>query len=208
MRNITDFLLIDNVRYGKDQSNGNDIQFRTEINQIDMNPYYIDFGDKTKQWELTIVPQFRDLEIPNGKWHDDTNQTIRFKMSAYQKPNIEIFSERIFEEGNALLNAIGVNDSMYVWNVQQAITTPISDGFEPQQVFNFMKNIHKDYSNTQDFLNAFDDYHHRMRQSLKFFMYLLEGNKAMFSMPYDYPIGEHLLAFLEIGKLNDHYEQS
>lgn len=209
MKNITDFLIFDSFRYGKEwNSQWNENQYKVEINQIDENPFYIPFGDKTKQWELTIVPQYRDLDgdEPTKEWHDDDRQTIRFKMSAYMKPTIEVFSKHIYDELNAILKAIGVTDEDYVWNVREKILTPIADGFEPQEVFNFMQNIHKDYTKTQDFLNAFDDFHHRMRQSLKFGMYLLEGNKAMFSMSYEYPIGEHLLAFLEIGKFTDHYE--
>jgi hypothetical protein len=206
MKDIRPFLRYDTARYGKHYGNvHNDTQFKLDIQEIELNPYYIPFGDKTRQWELTVIPQYRDSE-EGGEYHDDTLQTIRFKMSWYSKPTIEVFSQRIFDELNAVLNAIGVTDEDWVWDVQQKMLGSIGDGFEPQEVFNFIKNIHKNYSDTQDFLNVYDDMHHRMRQSLKFAMYLLEGNKAMFSMSYEYPIGEHLLAFLELGKMYDHYE--
>jgi hypothetical protein len=206
MKDIRPFLIFDTARYGKQySSSANDIKYKLEINEIDSNPYYIPFGDKTRQWELTVTPQYRDPD-ESEEYYTDDNQTIRFKMSRYGKPSIEDFSQHIFDELNAILNAIGVNDEDWVWDIQQKIITPIAEGFEPQEVFNFIKNIHKDYSNTQDFLNVHDDMHHRMRQSLKFAMYLLEGNAAMFSMTYQYPIGEHLTAFLEIGKMYDHYE--
>jgi hypothetical protein len=206
MKDIRPFLIYDTARYGKHYGNiHNDTMFKLDIKEIESNPYYIPFGDRTRQWELTVTPQYRDSE-EGGEFHDDTLQEIRFKMSRYGKPTIEHFSQHIFDELNAILKAVGVTDEDWVWDVQQKVLSPIADGFEPQEVFNFIKNIHKDYSNTQDFLNVHDDMHHRMRQSLKFAMYLLEGNKAMFSMSYEYPIGEHLLAFLEIGKMYDHYE--
>ena len=208
MKDIRPFLIFDTVRYGAQYSNKvNDTKYKLEINEIDSNPFYIPFGDKTRQWELTITPQYRDPDgdEPTDKWYDDTRQTIRFKMSRYGKPSIENFSTHIYEELNAVLNAIGCNDEDFVWGVQQKMLGAV-DEIEPQQLYNFIKNIHKNYSDTQDFLNVYDDMHHRMRQSLKFAMYLLEGNKAMFTMSYEYPIGEHLLAFLDLGKMYDHYE--
>jgi hypothetical protein len=206
MKDITKYLIYDTVRYGQDVPNM-EYDFKLEITQIDSNPFYIPFGDKTKHWELTLTPLYRDLDgdEPTGKWHEHNRQEIKFKMSSRQKPNIERFSQHIYDELRAVLMAIGVTDDHWVWDVQQKMMGAI-DGFEPEQVFKFIKNIHKDYSNTQDFLNVYDDMHHRMRQSMKFAMYLLEGNKAMFTMSYEYPIGEHLIAFLDVGKYNDYYE--
>jgi len=204
MKNITEFLIYDTVRYGHDNLHY-DVRYETEIKQIDSNPYYIEFGDKTKHWELTITPSTFDREEEGSEWVRDENQTLRFKMSAYQKPNIEIFSQHIYDELRAVLQAIECTDEDYVWNVQQKMLGAYKE-FTPQQVYNFIKNIHKNYSDTQDFLNVHDSMYERMHQSMKFGMYLLEGNKAMFTMSYDYPIGEHLLAFLELGKFYDHYE--
>ena len=204
MKDIRPFIIYHTARYG--QSNPHfEVKYVLDIKQIDSNPFYIEFGDNTKQWELTITPQTLDKDEPESGWYTHQDQELRFKMSGYMKPTIETFSKHIFGELNAVLNAIGVNDEDWVWDVQQKMLGAI-DGFEPQEVFNFIKNIHKDYSNTQDFLNVHDDMHDRMRQSMKFAMYLLEGNKAMFSMTYEHPIGEHLLAFLEVGKFYDHYE--
>jgi len=204
MKNITEFLIYDTVRYGEKNLHY-DVRYETEIKQIDSNPYYIEFGDKTKQWELTITPSTFDREEEGSEWVRDENQTLRFKMSAYQKPNIEIFSQHIYDELRAVLQAIECTDEDYVWNVQQKILGAYKE-FTPQQVYNFIKNIHKNYSDTQDFLNVHDSMYERMHHSMKFAMYLLEGNRAMFTMSYDYPIGEHLLAFLELGKFYDHYE--
>ena len=206
MKDIRPFLIFDKVRYGKEwNSQWNETQYKLSISEIESNPFYIEFGDKTRHWELTLTPQYRDPQ-ESKEWYDDTRQEIRFKMSRYTEPSIEQFSQHIYDELNAILNAIGCSDADYVWNVQQKTMGAIGDGFEPQVVYNFIKNIHKDYSQTQDFINVFDDMHHRMRQSLKFAMYLLEGNKAMFTMTYEYPIGEHLIAFLDLGKMNDYYE--
>ena len=204
MKDIRPFLIYDSFRYGIKDPHF-ETKYELEIVQIDSNPYYIEFGDKTKQWELRLTPCTLDKVEEDAEWYRDEDQTLRFKMSGYQKPNIEMFSQHIYDELRAVLQAIECTDEDYVWDVQQKMMGAYKE-FTPQQVYNFIKNIHKNYSDTQDFLNVYDAMYERMHQSMKFAMYVLEGNGAMFTMSYDYPIGEHLLAFLELGEMYDHYE--
>jgi hypothetical protein len=200
MSNITEYLILDRKRYGTDIAESVQVEFDTKIVEIPYNPYYLPFGDKgVHHYELQLIPKYReDCE----EWSEDVNQTLRFKMSSYSlMPTIEQFSDHIKAECIAILNAIGM-DECYVWDVHRLNY----DDIEPAMIYKFLKNIHRDYTKTEDFLRDYDHYKNRLYQGMKWIDYIISGGGAMFCMSYDYPIGEHLLAFLEVGKYADFYE--
>ena len=221
MKDITKYLIYDTARYGEKDPHF-EVKFKIEINQIDQNPYHLpidyiyltreklgfdqtNMGDKQKHWEMSLIPCTRDKEEEGSEWHEDVDQKLKFKLTTYGTPTIEDFSNAIYKELNAVLNAIGVTEEDWVWDIQQKMLGSYKE-FTPQQVFKFIKNLHYGFDKTDKFLDVYDFFYERMHQSMKFAMYLLEGNRAMFTMSYDYPIGEHLTAFLEVGKYYDHYE--
>lgn len=204
MKDITKFLIYDTARFGEKEPHW-DTKFKLEIRQIEENPYHLPIdGDKQKHWELTLTPCTLDRE-EEGDWYENADQQLKFKMTRYGQPTLEDFSEHIYKELNAVLDAIGVTEEDWVWDIQQKMLGSYKE-FTPQQVFKFIKNLHFGFMKTDKFLEVYDFFYERMHQSMKFAMYLLEGNKAMFTMSYEYPIGEHLTAFLEVGKYYDHYE--
>jgi len=205
MKDITKYLIYDTARYGEKDPHF-EVKFKIEINQIDSNPYHLPInGDHPKHWEMSLIPCTRDKEEEGSEWHEDVDQKLKFKLTTYGTPTIEDFSNAIYKELNAVLNAIGVTEEDWVWDIQQKMLGSYKE-FTPQQVFKFIKNLHYGFDKTDKFLDVYDFFYERMHQSMKFAMYLLEGNRAMFTMSYDYPIGEHLTAFLEVGKYYDHYE--
>lgn len=208
MKTIKDFLIVDTQRYGKPKEH-EEIRFAVEIQEIKENPFYLEFDDKTRHWEFRITPTFQYDEGEGEHWHRDERQTLRFKMSQYTQPTLEQFSEHIKMELTALLRAMS-NVRGYVWDIVQDLYSPFRDNFTPEVVYAFLKEIHKDYTKTEDFLRDYEHYHNRMYHDLKFLMYMIEGNRAMFSMSYDYPIGEHMLAFLDLEEFKycDYYEKA
>jgi len=206
-QNITDFLICDNARYGGNVSRDGKVIYTTEIKQIDENPYYIEFGDKSiKHYELVIGVEFRE-DDGEEVWEYVYDGKLRFKMSTYSTPTIEKFSDHIRKECLALIDAVGCNLSKcYIWDLQQVSMLERNE-IEPKQVYKFLKNIHKDYTKTEQFLEHYDIYVSRMYQTMKFIFLLIDGNSGMFRMSWEYPIGEHFLAFLtEDAKFNDFYE--
>ena len=119
-------------------------------------------------------------------------------------PTMEQFSVHIKKELRAVLQACGL-DNDYVWSVN---TPSKRQDIEPFQVYQFLKLIHKDYTKTEDFLKDYDHYVDRMYHNFKWIDYLMCGVNYMFAMGWEYPIGEHLLAFLDVGKYSDYYEMA
>jgi hypothetical protein len=210
MKNIFDYLIIDTQRYSKGLVYS-DYKFELEINQIQEkdNPFYIPFGDNIKHWELKIVPYYKDEDEPEMDWTPTLkdNELLRFKMCSHMKPTIELFSEHIRTECLAVINALGINLSeCYIWDLQQALYINRGE-IEPKHVYAFLKNIHKDYTKTESFLSVIDFYTNRMWHCVKFMNLLIDGVGAAYSMDWDYPIGEHFLAFLtDDAKFVDYYE--
>ena len=206
MQNITDFLICDKFRYTKISEDTN-VEYTTEIKQIDHNPYYIEFGDKSaKQYELVIGVKVS--EDDNGEVYGYVyDNQLRFKLSAYSMPTIEKFSDHIRKECLALIDAMGCDLSKcYIWDLQLVAMLDKKD-IEPKHVYKFLKNIHKDYTKTEQFLEHYDIYAERMYQTMKFIYLLIDGTTDMFRMDWEFPIGEHFLAFLtHDAKFNDFYE--
>jgi len=207
METLIDYLIIDRKRYGTNLDPHQEFGFHTEILEVEENPFYLPFGDKgVHHWELVILPTYQDEEEPEAgmKIMDDVSP-LRFKMTSRSlAPTMEQFSEHIKRELRAVLNALDL-DNVYVWNVN---TPDNRDRIELHQVYKFLKNIHKDYTKTEDFLKDYDHYVDRMYHDCKWIEYLMFGVNYMFAMGWEFPIGEHLLSFLDIGKYSDYYEMS
>ena len=207
METLTDYLIIDKKRYGHTVYESQEFGFHTEIKEVEKNPFYLPFGDKgVHHWELVIRPTYLDEEEPEAGMKVMVEETpLRFKMTSYSlAPTMEKFSEHIKRELRAVLQTFDM-EYEYTWNVNLPCKR---NEIEPQQVYKFLKLIHKDYTNTEDFLKDYDHYVERIYHDIKFIDYLMKGVKYMFAMGWDYPIGEHLLAFLDMGKYVDYYEMS
>ena len=206
MKTIADFLIYDHHRFGNDGGVGK-VTYKTEIREVEDNPYYIPFGDKNvHHWELVIdvIWQEHDNE------HEEDNQPsvvtdsrLVFKMNRYsKKPTLEEFSEHIKSEMRNILIALGKDDN-FCWDFGSVNRDEIT----PEIVWKFIKLNHKDYSKTEDFLEVYEHMVDRIYHGYKWGIeYLMLGGNYMFAMGWEYPIGEHFLAFLEMGKFADYYE--
>ena len=209
--NIQDFLHYDFRRYGEDtHKETSEYTYKVEIREVLENPYYLPFGDHgVHHWELVInvlkLDHLYDDEPDNETNLMTDGSPLRFKMTSYSKqPTIEEFSQHIYNELRAVLQAFGSTDE-FIWGFTQMIErTEIT----PEILYKFLKNIHKDYTKTEDFLRDYDHYLERFYHDYKFFTYLCFSANYMFAMGWDYPIGEHMIAFLDLGKYYDHYERN
>jgi len=211
METIIDYLIYDHHRCGNKNSEGN-VSYKTEIREVKDNPYYLHvFGDSQKNvthWELVIDVIWQEYD----NVHEEDNQPqlvsdsrLVFKMTSYsKKPTIEEFSEHIKTEMRNVLLALGMDDQ-YVWDFGTLERKDIT----PEIVWKFMKLNHKDFSETEKFLRVYDYYVDRIYHDYKWGIeYLMLGSGYMFAMGWDYPIGEHFLAFLDLGKYADYYEKT
>jgi len=207
METLIDYLIIDRKRYGSGLYAHQEFGFHTEIREVEENPFYLPFGDKgVHHWELVIRPTCNDEENPDVDMIIlEEVSPLRFKMTSRSiKPTMEQFSAHIKAELRAVIQTFEL-DKEYVWSVD----FPTRREFiEPAQVYKFLKLIHRNYTKTEDFLKDYDHYVDRIYHDIKFMDYLMFGVNYMFAMGWSYPIGEHLLAFLDVGKYSDYYEMS
>jgi hypothetical protein len=211
MKDIRDYLKYDFFRYGDEKdSKLSEFIYDVEIREVKENPYYLPFGDKgVHHWEMVI-----NVLHHNHRYDDEDDNTAQlmtengpllFKMTSYSiPPNIENFSTHIYQELRAVLQALELTDK-FVWEFPEMLDR---HDITPKMVYKFLKNIHKDYTKTEDFLKDYDHYVERIYHDYKFMSYLCFGVHYMFAMGWEYPIGEHLLAFLDIGKWRDHYKKN
>ena len=205
MKTIIDYLIYDHHRFGNSNAEGN-VSYMTEIHEVDENPYYLPFGEKVHHWELVIniIWQEHDNEHEeDNQPHILTDSRLVFKMTSYsKKPTIEEFSDHIKAEMRNVLLALGLEDK-FTWDFPSLNREEIT----PEIVWKFMKLNHKDYSETENFLKDYEHYVDRIYHDYKWGIeYLMQGENYMFAMGWEYPIGEHFLAFLELGKYADYYE--
>jgi len=205
MSNITDFLQFDSIRFGQNLCGlyglgyEQEVRFKTEIVQIDSNPYYFQTKEKVSHYEFRIknIISF----VPENT--EDVVGILPFKMTSYfKKPTIEQFSDHIKRECLATLKALKLTDK-YVWEFH----IPEWREITPIHVYNYIKEIHKSYEKTEDFLKVWDFYLTRIYNNAKWIESLVKGGRGILSET-TLPIGEHLFAFLEIGKYCDYYELS
>lgn len=205
MSNILDYLKFDNKRFGTSAMGTyglnygeQEIVFKTGIKKIDKNPYYLDNkSEKVCHYEFQIMSIIKDL-VENT---ESIEGTLPFKMTSYSKiPNIDQFSEHIKSECVATLKALEATDK-YVWD----IPFPNWRDITPEQVYVYIKEIHKSYENTGEFLKVYDFYLTRLYNNWKWIDSIIRGGHGILS-DETFPIGEHLLAFLEIGKYADYYK--
>lgn len=208
--NIQDFLHYDFHRFGEDKNKEtSEYTYKCEIIEVAENPFYLPFGDKgVHHWAMTIDVLKHDHlydDEPDNETYlmTEPHSHLVFRMTSYSKPpTIEEFSKHIYDEMRAVIHAFGLENE-YVWNFPMKDRNDIT----PQVVFKFLNNIHKHYPNTKDFLNDYDHYVERIYHDWKWGIeYLMRGECYMFAMGWEYPIGEHFLAFLDVGKYSDHYE--
>ena len=173
-----------------------------EISEImsSQNPFYLPFkGDDRKHFILNTR-----LE---GKWDEqdceweDMDQHIEFRMTTYGTPTIEDFSKHIQTELKACIEAMKIewwnerlerfqftNDSMFIFNWNE---------IKSENVYRFMKALHKDYSKTDDFMRDYDHYESRLYHSLKWAWSMSVGKNYMFSETFKGHIGLYnLLCFI------------
>lgn len=207
METILNYLKLDTIRFsGKKAIDFTEYRHTISMIEVDENPFYIPFaGDNRHHWELSITP-WTKWDEPDAEW-GSTGQTLKFKMISSVKPTIEQFSKHIKTECLAIIKSLNIDlENCYIWTLQQALILD-RDDIHPVHVFNFMKNLNKDYSKTNDFLRDYDVYLKRLYQGVKFMGLLISGEVGMSRMSFDYPIGEHFLAFLtNNAKFNDYYE--
>jgi hypothetical protein len=207
--NIQEFLKYDFHRFGADKNKEtSEYTYKCEIREVAENPFHMPIkGENVTHWELVINvlkhDHLYDDEGDNETYLMTETSPLLFKMTRYSKPpTIEEFSKHIYDEMRAVILAFGLENE-YVWEFSGKERNDIT----PDVVWKFLKNIHKDYSKTEDFLKDFDFYQERIYHNWKWgITYLMLGNSWMFAMGWDYPIGEHFLAFLDVGKYSDYYE--
>jgi hypothetical protein len=207
--NILDFLKYDFHRFGEDKNRDtSEYTYKLEIREVPENPFHLPIiGEKVHHWAL-VLNVFKHDHLYDDEGDNETylmtdNSPLVFRMTSYSKPpTIEEFSKHIYDEMRAVIHAFGMENE-YVWEFNHKERREIT----PEVVWKFLKNIHKDYSRTEDFLRDYDYYVERIYQDWKWgISYLMRGDNWMYAMGWDYPIGEHLLAFLDVGKYNDYYE--
>ena len=181
-------------------------KYDVSIKKVDDNPYYLPFGDKPTHWELSIQPMGAWVEEGEEPEWGNFGDAYQFKMSQYSlAPTIEQFSEHIYNECWATINAMG-------WKAEEDFKY-LSDNIkfsaewneiEPKHIYAFLKEIHKDYTKTEDFLRDMDHYRNRMYNNLKYMYGMTAGYKGMFLKSFEVPIGRHFFDFLgiEIYKAN------
>jgi len=184
-------------------------RYDVSIHKVDNNPYYLPFGDKPTHWELTIQPMGAWIEEGEEPEWESIGEPYEFKMSRYSlAPTIEQFSEHIYNECWSTIKAMG-------WNVEEDFKY-LSDAnkffvewseIEPKHIYAFLKEIHKDYTKTEDFLRDIDHYHNRMYNNLKFIHGMIAGQRGMFLKSFELPIGRHFFDFLGIEIYKDNLEE-
>ena len=184
MKNIADYLIL--------ESQVNSVMLRrnleTEericysIRQVEQNPYYLGPKDKSlsrRHYQLKIWGEYRFLdEDPPSDWYKGERThsggvipapAILFHETSHVPPHlmtIERFSEHIYKECRAAILAFGCR--------QDGI--PICKGdwksISLAEVFKYLKNLHMDYSKTEDFIKDFDFWLNRLWNTYKFVQYL------------------------------------
>ena len=159
------------------------------------NPFYMPIGDKgIHHWELSIQPIARwTLEdgYPDGDWMD-SDSSIEFKMTSYSlKPTIEKFSQHIYDELHSAFNAMGIEEVKYLSHGEDQMLVNWND--INLNVYKFMKELHKDYTKTEDFIRDYDHYKERLYHDMKFAHALTYGQDYMFARTFTGDIQERFL---------------
>lgn len=210
--NILDFLKYDFHRFGDDKnSETSEYTYKCEIIEVAENPFHLPIkGEKVTHWAMTIDVLKHDHlydDEPDNETYLMTRPSnhLVFRMTSYSKPpTIEEFSKHIYDEMRAVIQAFGLENG-YVWDFPMKDRNDIT----PDVVWKFLKNTHKAYDITVEFLRVYDHFVERIYHDYKWGIeYLMKGDQYMFAMGWEYPIGEHLLAFLDLGKYSDHYEKN
>ena len=177
----------------------------TEIVEVPDNPFYLPFkGDDRKHFELRIQHVGRyylDDEVPEGETNEEINidnYPLEFKMTTYGIPTLERFSEHLREEINNTLDAMGIFElNTYNGYYNGAELSIDRVDIQPQHIYKFLKNIHKDYTKTEDFLKDFDHYENRIYHIMKFVSSLALGKDYMFAQTFSGEIGmANIMKFL------------
>lgn len=209
METIKDYLIYDQKRYGVELADDCKVEYLISIDKINENPFYLNINKKDiNHYELTISVNVKSVDIDGSKISEQYKYKLKFKMSSQSKPSLEKFSKHIKKECLNVIDALGVDLSKsYIWDLQQKTIDCDRSEIEPKNVYKFLKNIHKDYSKTEDFIKDYDHYVDRMYHCIKFMHLLIDGENGMYRMSWDYPIGEHFLAFLtDNAKFCDYYK--
>ena len=184
-------------------------KYDVSIHEVEVNPYYLPFGDNPTHWELRIQPMGAWVEEGEEPEWGEMGNTYEFKMSRYTlPPTIEEFSKHIYDECWATINAMGWDaekDFKYLSDETKLCQEWID--IEPQHVYAFLKEIHKDYTKTEDFLKDFVHYRDRMYNNLKFMYGMIAGYKGMFLKSFEVPIGRHFFDFLGIDIYKDNLKE-
>ena len=182
------------------------MRYDVSIYKIDKNPYYLDFGDNPTHWEMKIQPQGRFEEEGEVDEWGDMGEPYVFKMSLYSKPpTVEEFSKHMFDECWATIKAMELPEIKYL---ADNICFNISrEDIQPHQVYRFLKEIHKDYTKTENFLKDYDHYRDRIYNNMKFMYGMIAGYGGMFMKSFDFPIGRHFFDFLGIEIYKDNLKE-
>jgi len=167
-----------------------------DIHKVDENPYYIEFGDKPTHWEMTIQPMAAWVEDGVVDEFGNVCDPYQFKMTSYSlAPTIEQFSKHIYDECWATLRALDIDIKYLSDDTKLSVNW---EEIQPQHVYKFMKEIHKNYTKTEDFLRDYDVFVNRIYNNFKFIYGMVCGQRGMFLKSFDLPIGRHFFDFLGI----------
>lgn len=150
-----------------------DIEARivSEIAKVDRNPYYLPIPkDKVRHFVLNLTSEYRYTDEESSEWikgisSEFGGHPLRFFWSGYGTPSIEKFSQHIYEECRAAFLSFEYSEHRdHFFHDRDDIA--LSD------VWRFIKNQHKDYSKTEDFIRDFDYWKDRLYQSQKWLHYM------------------------------------
>ena len=209
MKTLKDYMILDTHRFGNKDYHGDEYEINHNIVEVKENPFYIAGDLFVKHYELQLRYGVKAGDDPEAVFEYDMSEwPLKFKMTSKTFPTFEQFSEHIKKECQGIFNVLDLDDK-FVWD----FPTPERDEITPQMVYQFIQNVRAefqpDYRNTTDFLRDFDHFAERLYHGWKFMDYIITGSSYMFCpLTWDYPIGEHFLAFLDRGKYADYYEKN
>lgn len=169
MKLLTDYLI---PTVNDDPNSGITARIIPEIKIIDSNPFYMPIpGDRgVHHFVLNLVSEFRYNDDDSEEWIPGRSgifagYPLRFYYSGYGFPSLENFSEHIYRECRATLSAVPRKfHSYHRFRDRSEI--------EMSEVWKFLKNQHKDYSKTEDFIRDYDYWHDRLYSTLKWVCYM------------------------------------
>jgi hypothetical protein len=159
-----------------------------EIKAIEENPYYLPMpGDKgVSHAVLELTPIYRDDENEDWRYQSEV-YPLCFYWSGYGGlPSIERFSLHIYDECRAALNS-------FDWYYYERNYWKEMNQILPSDVWRFLKNLHKDYRETERFLADYDYWKYRLYADLKWIAYMSGALTWLDSVS----IGDRLYDFLE-----------